>query len=406
VVGRAINLCFLKTRIQYEGEDENLLKEDYTGPGPLLAWYVQDGLGSIRQLVSNSNKVFNSYAYTAWGVPSNWHEKVSNRYTFTSREYCPETSLYHYRLRQYDACLGLFTKRETPPGWFRYVYNRPTVLADPYGMQARPRGPVVIDVLTNLWLYDKAKGNETLGSEAMARDQRITPYVVIDSRDCQGQDEPIQKGRRTNAPNHWGPVDRGNVKVLESSISSLLEKETWVAWCTHSETGGARVSFSQPIQIGTDVVTAIDKNAPEQFGTVVAFLQVKMEVLELFACWAGKGGKQSLAQFICDTLVTNAGVRWAYVYASEEKVKCPAYTIYFCWKEGTKQEVKKQAYAEAVAVVNGGIFGQGKKPRAQSLEDFWQKRWKGLYNKYRNCLTDLYLDFYVKEWEPKCFSAP
>jgi|GEM_PF-5707044 len=31
--------------------DENLMKEDFTGPGPILAWYTQDGLGSVRQLV-------------------------------------------------------------------------------------------------------------------------------------------------------------------------------------------------------------------------------------------------------------------------------------------------------------------------------------------------------------------
>jgi len=47
--------------------DENLLKEDYTGPGPVLAWYTQDGLGSVRQLVSDSGKVFNSYAYRRKG---------------------------------------------------------------------------------------------------------------------------------------------------------------------------------------------------------------------------------------------------------------------------------------------------------------------------------------------------
>jgi len=46
--------------------DENLLKEDYTGPGPLLAWYTQDGLGSVRQLVVGDT-VQNSYAYRRKG---------------------------------------------------------------------------------------------------------------------------------------------------------------------------------------------------------------------------------------------------------------------------------------------------------------------------------------------------
>lgn len=46
--------------------DENLLKEDFTGLGPMLAWYVQDGLGSVRQLVVGDT-VQNSYAYRRKG---------------------------------------------------------------------------------------------------------------------------------------------------------------------------------------------------------------------------------------------------------------------------------------------------------------------------------------------------
>ena len=46
--------------------DENLLKEDYTGPGPILAWYTQDGLGSVRQLVVGDS-VMNSYSYRRKG---------------------------------------------------------------------------------------------------------------------------------------------------------------------------------------------------------------------------------------------------------------------------------------------------------------------------------------------------
>jgi len=45
--------------------DENLLKVDFTGPGPAHYWYTQDGLGSIRQLISYDGAVQNSYTYTA-----------------------------------------------------------------------------------------------------------------------------------------------------------------------------------------------------------------------------------------------------------------------------------------------------------------------------------------------------
>jgi len=46
--------------------DENLMKDDFTGPGPILVWYVQDGLGSVRQLVVGDT-VHNSYSYRRKG---------------------------------------------------------------------------------------------------------------------------------------------------------------------------------------------------------------------------------------------------------------------------------------------------------------------------------------------------
>jgi|GEM_PF-2025274 len=121
--------------------DENLLKEDFTGPGPVLAWYTQDGLGSVRQLVVGDS-VMNSYAYTAWGVPLQWHEKVSNRYTFTAREYNPETSNYYYRLRWYAPILGRMLTRDPivyglGPLLYPYAHNNPVIWVDPMGMWCR-----------------------------------------------------------------------------------------------------------------------------------------------------------------------------------------------------------------------------------------------------------------------------
>ena len=48
--------------------DENLLVDRYFCFGRARRyWYTQDGLGSVRQLVSDSGKVFNSYAYRRKG---------------------------------------------------------------------------------------------------------------------------------------------------------------------------------------------------------------------------------------------------------------------------------------------------------------------------------------------------
>jgi len=121
--------------------DENLLVDRYFCFGRARRyWYTQDGLGSVRQLVSDSGEVFNSYAYTAWGVPLNWHEKVSNRYTFTGREYTPEVGFYHFRLRIYQPELARFAQKDVYADMpdYCYVGNKPLFYTDPSG--ACPEG--------------------------------------------------------------------------------------------------------------------------------------------------------------------------------------------------------------------------------------------------------------------------
>ena len=114
--------------------DENLMKEDFTGPGPMLARYTQDGLGSVRQLVVGDT-VQNSYAYTSWGVPLNWQERISNRYTHTGREHCSETDDYDFRTRHYNAHIGAFISREKAGRFPPYVYGpNPTAFRDPLGL--------------------------------------------------------------------------------------------------------------------------------------------------------------------------------------------------------------------------------------------------------------------------------
>jgi len=115
--------------------DENLLVDRRFAWRTRRYWYTQDGLGSVRQLIECSDRVRNSYAYTSWGEPLNWQERIFNRYTFTSREYNLETQLYHYRSREYDAQEGRFQRRDRLLSTNRYLYceNSPLLWVDPTG---------------------------------------------------------------------------------------------------------------------------------------------------------------------------------------------------------------------------------------------------------------------------------
>jgi len=134
--------------------------------GRTVCWYPQDGLGSVRQLVVGDS-VMNSYAYTAWGVPLNWHKKVSNRYTYTGREHNPETSLYHYRFREYCAVLGVFTATEPlysmSMHYYIYAVANPTRHKDPLGWQAMPG-----DIAPTLWEKAQYPGDREAQERAAA----------------------------------------------------------------------------------------------------------------------------------------------------------------------------------------------------------------------------------------------
>jgi len=81
-----------------------------------------------------------TYDYDSFGNPKTTTQTVTQPYTYTAREYDPETGLYFYRARQYDAKTGRFLQKD-PIGFkagdvnlFRYVKNRPTRLRDPLGL--------------------------------------------------------------------------------------------------------------------------------------------------------------------------------------------------------------------------------------------------------------------------------
>ena len=112
--------------------DENLLVERCGN----RFWFTQDGLGSVRRLFDDSSRITNSYAYTAWGMPLNWHESIPNRHTFTGREWNSESSLYYYRLRSYFPCFGRFVRRDTifQSNMYFYADNNPVRYTDPTGL--------------------------------------------------------------------------------------------------------------------------------------------------------------------------------------------------------------------------------------------------------------------------------
>ncbi|MHC4714206.1 MAG: RHS repeat domain-containing protein [Planctomycetota bacterium] len=100
-------------------------------------YYLKDGLGSIRNLIDSNEATQNTYDYYAFGNElGSWTENVTNRCTYTAREYDGESEQYYYRARYY-AGGGRFSQRDPARSGvniYAYVSGNPIRYADPRGL--------------------------------------------------------------------------------------------------------------------------------------------------------------------------------------------------------------------------------------------------------------------------------
>jgi RHS repeat-associated protein len=126
-------------------DGDNVLQATYVTPGlddnVSLAtggstyYYMKDGLGSIRNLIDSNEATQNTYDYYAFGKElGSWTENVTNRYTYTAREYDEESEQYYYRARYYDGSKRFNRRDPVEPYGYVYCRNNPTASKDPTGL--------------------------------------------------------------------------------------------------------------------------------------------------------------------------------------------------------------------------------------------------------------------------------
>lgn len=137
--------------ILLELDGSNNITSRYThGPGidePLVMeragqsfFYHADGLGSITDITDATGAIKQRYTYSSFGkIESQLDPSFVQPYTFTAREFDPETGLYHYRTRYYDPLSGRFISEDPIRfmggiNFYAMVYNSPTNWVDPWGL--------------------------------------------------------------------------------------------------------------------------------------------------------------------------------------------------------------------------------------------------------------------------------
>ena len=105
------------------------------------SYYQADGLGSVTSLSNSSGALANTYTYDSFGKQTASTGSLVNPFQYTARESDPETGLYYYRARYYDANPGRFLTEDlirfrAGKNFYSYVHNRPLDLRDPKGWLA------------------------------------------------------------------------------------------------------------------------------------------------------------------------------------------------------------------------------------------------------------------------------
>jgi len=106
--------------------------------------YHRDALGSITHITDETGAVVQRYEYDSYGnLLSIRDPGLLQPFTYTGREWDPETGLYHYRARYYDPESGRFLSQDRLGfvgdwNFYSYVRNNPVRYLDPFGLLVGP----------------------------------------------------------------------------------------------------------------------------------------------------------------------------------------------------------------------------------------------------------------------------
>jgi RHS repeat-associated protein len=102
------------------------------------AYYLSDGLGSVRALTNSAGAISGSYSYDSFGIPAASNPTTPTRDTFTGYQYDSTSGLYDAGARYYDPAVGRFLSEDpiTSVNPFPYAANDPVNSVDVNGLQA------------------------------------------------------------------------------------------------------------------------------------------------------------------------------------------------------------------------------------------------------------------------------
>ncbi len=124
------------------GDEVDLRFARFDGAGQVL-WSLNDSLLNVRDVVGGAGQLLNRTEFSTFGeILSHADSSFADRFAFTSREFDEEIGAYFYRARLLSITSGRFFSVDPisftaqDANLYRYVFNRPAVYSDPFGLMA------------------------------------------------------------------------------------------------------------------------------------------------------------------------------------------------------------------------------------------------------------------------------
>jgi RHS repeat-associated protein len=117
------------------GVDEPVAQTDASGL--VVSYFYADDEGSIVATTNTAGTISSTRSYDAYGNPEVGAERPG--YAFTGREWDPQTQLYYYRARYYDAKAARFLSEDplhfsAGVNHYAYAVDNPVRYSDPWGL--------------------------------------------------------------------------------------------------------------------------------------------------------------------------------------------------------------------------------------------------------------------------------
>lgn len=108
--------------------------------GGVTSFYHADAVGSVTSLSNAAGSLAQTYTYDSFGKQTATSGSLTNPFQYTAREFDPESSLYFYRARYYDAAPGRFVSEDPLAfsigvNFYVYVSNNSVKDVDPAGLE-------------------------------------------------------------------------------------------------------------------------------------------------------------------------------------------------------------------------------------------------------------------------------